>query len=194
VNGGTGNRSVVTTTDDRLPATNCEATYYRPPLVEDLGLLRELTRTLPATLGLAPRLCYVLLAGHANTQAVAWPSHTTLAAEMGVDAKTAWRCLRTLRQSGLLVVTPGSGRRSSIYRFVDYRDIHTLRATADPQPHRGSALPRRQPPRQRDRGSAPPRREVLIEGRIEERAPTRPPWLDAGVTAAEWSLRNMGRL
>lgn len=141
--------------------------------VNDRGVLSELVRTLPADVPMAARYAYALLVNHAGPDCVAWPSRSTLAAEMGANPATAYRAVKELRDRGLLAVTPGDGRRSSVYRFVDYRDpaeLSTGAAVARPlntTRGRASAAPGAAVDATRGRGSA----ARSNKGRsIEERA------------------------
>jgi DNA-binding transcriptional MocR family regulator len=136
------------------------------PYVTDWRVARELTRCLPDHLGTTARLIYNLIAGHADTEGVAYPSWARLAVEAGVHRGTVWRAVEELCAAGVLAVTPGGGRRPNLYRLIDFR-LSTPVAPARRVTGRASATDRS---RQRDRPVAPARPEEDREEDIEERA------------------------
>ena len=156
--------------------------------VTDWRIARELTRRLPAGTSLPARLLYCHLAGHLNRAGEAWPSVERLAEESGIHPGTVRKARGELERGGLIVTIEGGGNRPNLYRLVDFR-LSTPRAHGAGSPCANSAGPRA------NRAPTPrPRRDEEGEEDVEEtRAHTSPPWLAAGVTGAEWALRNMSR-
>lgn len=157
--------------------------------VSDWRVARELTRRLPAGTSLPARHLYSHLAGHLNRAGECWPSIECLADESGMHPGTVRKARGELERAGLIVTIEGGGNRPNLYRLVDYR-LSTPRAHGAGSPRANSARPRA--------NSAPtprPRRDEEGEEDVEEtRARACPPWIDAGVTAADWALRKMGQV
>ncbi len=67
------------------------------------------------------RLVALVLAWHANEKTGhAWPSLSTIASEAGLSRDRAKKCVRELRQAGVIEqVTAGGGSVSTKYRFTD---------------------------------------------------------------------------
>jgi len=136
------------------------------PYVTDWRIARELTRCLPDHLSTAARLIYLLIAGHLDKNGAAWPGHDQLRQESGLHVKTVWRCVRELRESGLIAVTSGVGTTTSVYRLIDFR-LSTLSA---PTRRQVSAPARSGLRASATQVSASTRTKEVIEEEREERA------------------------
>lgn len=147
------------------------------------------------------RLADVLAAFRARGQA-AQPSQAWLARRLDVTVRTIRRWTHALERAGVLVVTRHPARpdhltgrlrrRTNRYR-CRFREAKRDRTGGNVQvTPSGHFCPQKSPDRDGKAGAVPTV-EASPDLDPPPEAPTRPPWLAAGVDAAAWTLRKMGR-
>jgi hypothetical protein len=134
------------------------------------------------------------LAGFGARGLGAWPSQKHLAERFAVCVRTIQRWTRDLLAAGVLTVT----------RFDPYQDAHTGRWRRRTNQYRcrfkSRARPERRHQTRSDLGDMNVASTSLIgelvpaTPPVEHAPPSPPPWILVGLTAAEWTRRNMGRL
>lgn len=144
-----------------------------------------------------------VLAGFRARDRGAWPSQKWLAGTLNVSVRTIHRWTKELEAAGVVDVerrrphhhhlTGQFRRRTNRYRcrFAnEKRGPMTGKNLVRPSGH---SCPQYDPPGGVHDGAPPPDLRSEGDGDAPPPLPTRPPWVQSGMTAAEWAHRRMGR-
>lgn len=144
-----------------------------------------------------------LLAGFRARGQGAWPSQAWMAARLNVTVRTIRRWTNELEAAGVVDVTRRRPhhhhltgqfrRRTNRYRCRFANEKRGPMTGKDQVTPSGHSCPQYDPPGGVHDGADPPDlRSERDDGPVPA-FPTRPPWVQVGMTASEWANRRMGR-